>query len=148
MSTLRSTAISLALLSPGFVWSVRHSILQFIMKHVLVLSSLATSVTIARAAPAHSLRAPGSSIATQCINSQIRQNWLVSECLTGVDSTTRIESATYLGNKVENRDGDLAWSTGCVESTPMITTHSLSVVANSMADISLLAINVVLIARN
>ncbi|KAF2794617.1 hypothetical protein K505DRAFT_274883 [Melanomma pulvis-pyrius CBS 109.77] len=83
------------------------------MKHVSILSSLATSLSFSRAAPA--ISNPGASaapISSQCINIEYRQNWIVAECLTGEDATTRIKSAVYLHNKIENSDGSLKWNAG------------------------------------
>jgi hypothetical protein len=78
------------------------------MKGISTLSYLAAGFSVAHAAPA-SARAVASPISTQCINTEFRANWLIGDCLTGTDSTTRIKSAVYLPNKVENDDGSLKW---------------------------------------
>jgi hypothetical protein len=51
------------------------------------------------------------SVASQCTNYKVHSEWLVADCLTGEDATTRIQSAVALMNKVSNNDGALKWQT-------------------------------------
>jgi hypothetical protein len=80
------------------------------MHHLTRLASLVTALTFAHAAPTISTRQAGPApINTQCINFEYRQEWLIADCLTGEDATTRIQSAVYLRNKIGNNDGSLQW---------------------------------------
>ncbi|KAF2474918.1 uncharacterized protein BDR25DRAFT_112980 [Lindgomyces ingoldianus] len=76
-------------------------------------SLLGLHISWASAAPAGSasIRSVSylSTISSQCINTEFRQNWFIGECLTGEDATTRVKSAVYMANKVENDDGELKW---------------------------------------
>lgn len=51
-------------------------------------------------------------ISNQCTNLTVRSGWLVGDCLTGVDATTRIQSAVWLENKIAVKIGNatLRWS--------------------------------------
>lgn len=61
----------------------------------------------------------GYGIASQCTNLRFPKNvpassdtayWLIGDCLTGADPTTRITSAISLGEKLGNADGKIVWS--------------------------------------
>ncbi|KAF2636225.1 Cyanovirin-N [Massarina eburnea CBS 473.64] len=71
------------------------------------LASLAAFLAVANAAPALAPR--DGTIASQCTNVKLSQNWLVGDCLTGV-GTTRITSGTSLNSKISNDDGALTWA--------------------------------------
>lgn len=43
----------------------------------------------------------------ECVNIILRQEWIVADCLTGADATTRVNSAVFIGNKLVNNDANL-----------------------------------------
>ncbi|KAF2473552.1 uncharacterized protein BDR25DRAFT_340930 [Lindgomyces ingoldianus] len=79
------------------------------MKHILVLTSLASLSSVYAAPSTFPQSAIAGPIGSQCINFLIRAQWLIADCLTGTDSTTRIQSAVWLDNKITNNDGNLEW---------------------------------------
>ncbi|KAF2707183.1 hypothetical protein K504DRAFT_535717 [Pleomassaria siparia CBS 279.74] len=56
-------------------------------------------------------------VATQCTNIRMPDVWLVADCLTGADATTRMTSGMFLNNKTTNDDGSLTWDTRYVRVT-------------------------------
>ncbi|KAF2730593.1 hypothetical protein EJ04DRAFT_567617 [Polyplosphaeria fusca] len=68
-------------------------------------------ITATLAAPASIRDTTAKLLSTECNNLQLRMNWLTADCLTGEDSTTRIQSAVALSNKLSNSDGALKWQT-------------------------------------
>jgi hypothetical protein len=83
------------------------------MKDLPVILQLALAALIAPVQAGIASTAPRqeSVIASQCQNLRIRGTswWMVGNCLTGADSTTRIESSIYLNGKIDNIDGVLKW---------------------------------------
>lgn len=65
----------------------------------LLLSSLAA---VAYAAPQGS-----PSPLASCINLRVQDAWLIGECLTGQDATTRIESTVYLNGLIKSQNDRL-----------------------------------------
>lgn len=51
--------------------------------------------------------AVGGTIAKDCINVQLRDHWLIADCLTGKDKDDRIQSSVYLPSKITNREATL-----------------------------------------
>ncbi|KAF2259589.1 Cyanovirin-N [Lojkania enalia] len=74
------------------------------MFYKALLSLIVLAWTTVNAAP-HAAR----SISSECINVRLTNWWLVANCLTGQDSSTRIESSVYLPNKITNTEGTLEW---------------------------------------
>ena len=104
-SSVQADSILLSFVSFYFVLNPKIN-----MKHLIRFTSLVTALTFAHAAPTISTKqAVPAPINTQCINFEYRQGWLIAECLTSEDSTTRIQSAVYLPNKIANNDGSLQW---------------------------------------
>ncbi|KAH7018013.1 Cyanovirin-N [Microdochium trichocladiopsis] len=71
-------------------------------------------------------------ILSDCTNIDFREKWLVADCLTGKDASTRINSAVFIGNKLTNNDGNLQWqanggyATYCRDCTFAGTTYTCS----------------------
>ncbi|PSN64879.1 hypothetical protein BS50DRAFT_677781 [Corynespora cassiicola Philippines] len=83
------------------------------MRRATILSFALAIIAPSYAVPTLNARiAEPGSIASQCINTEFRDQWFVGECLTGVDSTTRIQSAVDLKNKLSNDNGDLVFKSG------------------------------------
>ncbi|KAH7125288.1 hypothetical protein B0J11DRAFT_301443 [Dendryphion nanum] len=83
------------------------------MKWISSLSSIAPFIILPFARSAPVFQAQGESISSRCINSEMRQEWFIADCLTGEDATTRIKSAVNIRDKVVNNNGTLLFdSTG------------------------------------
>lgn len=69
--------------------------------------ALVASVQALVAEPVHI----GYGIASQCTNLRLSKKdwWVIGDCLTGVDNTTRITSAFSLEEKLTNKDGNITW---------------------------------------
>ena len=63
------------------------------MRQLVIVAAAATAVV--------------AGVLDECINISLRQEWVVADCLTGQDATTRINSAVYIGNKLVNNDANL-----------------------------------------
>ena len=84
--------------------------MPYTMRRAAILSFALAIIAPSYAVPTLNARiAKPGSIASQCINTEFRDQWFVGECLTGVDSTTRIQSAVDLKNKLSNDNGDLVF---------------------------------------
>lgn len=48
-----------------------------------------------------------SGFSQECTDIQYQNEWLIADCLTGEDSTARIQSSSFLNSKIANMDGIL-----------------------------------------
>ncbi|KAF1996011.1 hypothetical protein P154DRAFT_623525 [Amniculicola lignicola CBS 123094] len=92
------------------------------MKYCSFISALSLFFSLSTAAPLTSSQPAvvGKSIRENCINLEIRNSWLFAECLTGEDSTTRIQSGVGIYNKFGNDDGVLKHSGPIMEVGPAL----------------------------
>ncbi|ORY17586.1 hypothetical protein BCR34DRAFT_596771 [Clohesyomyces aquaticus] len=70
---------------------------------LFVLASIAGAALVAAAPTAKGFT-------KECTDIELRGRWLVANCLTGADATTRIQSTVFLHDKVTNSEATLKWA--------------------------------------
>lgn len=77
------------------------------MKSLSLVVALTLKAYPAYATPVATEAVVGKPISSECINIRFQLNWLVAECLTGKDNTTRQKTAIWLHSYVWNDHGTM-----------------------------------------
>ncbi|KAH7122424.1 Cyanovirin-N [Dendryphion nanum] len=75
------------------------------IKNFLITIASLHAIAAVHAAPT----VASGTITTDCVNVRLQGLWLVADCWTGQDKTTRIQSTVFLPPKITNREGNLEW---------------------------------------